>query len=110
MIIWGSGGHDIDLGQVETTRCSICEKDRPFKLHLQYRYAHLYYIFSWITEKKYLLLCDVCSRGWKLNTKEVEATFKKHPIPFMKRFGWLFLVGPLFAILLIGILGPIFSP
>ena len=57
MIIWGSGGKSIDLGQTQTKRCETCEKDRPFKTLLNYRYAHLYYIFGWLTQKKYLLLC-----------------------------------------------------
>ena len=39
MIIWGSGGKSIDLGQTETRRCSTCEKDRTFKVFLNYRYA-----------------------------------------------------------------------
>ncbi|SCK23058.1 hypothetical protein PSELUDRAFT_2677 [Vogesella sp. LIG4] len=92
MIIWGSGGGGADLGQVELRQCLTCEKERPFKLILQYRYAHLYYL-RWVTEKKYHLACDVCRRGWELNTEEVEAKLEKSPIPFMTRYGWTFLVG-----------------
>lgn len=105
MIIWGSRGESIDLGQVELRECKTCEKVRPFKLYLQYRYAHLYYIFKWVTKKKYMIACDVCNHGWELKTKEIEATFDKHPIPFMTRFGWTFLVGFFAIILLMGILG-----
>lgn len=92
MIIWGSGSGGADLGQVEIRQCTTCEKERSFKLFLQYKYAHLYYL-RWVTEKKYHLACDVCRRGWELDTKEVEAKFEKNPIPFMTRFGWTFLVG-----------------
>lgn len=63
MIIWGSGGDVINLGTLETRRCEVCEKDRPFNLILQYRYWGLYWIFNFVTEKKYMLLCDVCQRG-----------------------------------------------
>ena len=99
MIIWGSGGNSVDLGQVELKHCETCEKDRPFKLLLQYKYAHLYYL-RWVTEKKYHLACDVCSRGWELKTAEVEQKLEKNPIPFMTRFGWTFLVGAIALILL----------
>lgn len=92
MIIWGSGGGSADLGHVETRQCPTCEKERPFKLFLQYRYAHLYYL-RWVTKKQYHLACDVCLRGWELDAKDVEAKLEKSPIPFMTRYGWTFLVG-----------------
>lgn len=43
MIIWGSASDTKDLGVVETKHCDTCEKERHFKLVLQYRYSHLYY-------------------------------------------------------------------
>lgn len=104
MIIWGSGGGGADLGQVELRQCLTCEKERPFKLILQYRYAHLYYL-RWVTEKKYHLACDVCRRGWELNTEEVEAKLEKSPIPFMTRYGWTFLVGFVALVIIAVILG-----
>src|SRR5688572_22036918 len=79
MIIWGSGGKTVDMGVVENKRCETCEKERPFKLMLGYRYAHLYYIFSWVTKKQYMLLCDVCQRGWELKTAEIERSLAKNP-------------------------------
>jgi len=104
MIIWGSGGGGADLGQVEVRPCSTCEKERPFKLFLQYKYAHLYYL-RWVTEKKYHLACDVCHRGVELNAKEVEGKLGKNPIPFMTRFGWAFLVGFIAVVFLAAALG-----
>src|SRR5262245_45455898 len=92
MIIWGSGGAGADLGHVENRQCPTCEKERSFKLLLNYRYAHLYYL-RWVTQKKYHLACDVCHRGWELPAKDIEPTLKANPIPFMTRFGWTFLVG-----------------
>lgn len=78
MIIWGSGGGGEDLGQMDFKHCETCEKDRPFKLFLQYRYAHLYYL-RWVTEKKYHMACDICKRGWELKNTEVEAKLEKIP-------------------------------
>lgn len=93
VFIWGSGSETKDLGIVETKRCSTCEKDRPFKLFLHYKYSHIGYVFSQVSEKKYLLLCDVCHRGVELDAKEVEQKLVKNPIPFHRRYGWTFLVG-----------------
>ena len=107
MIVWGSGGNVLDLGAVETRKCEVCEKDRPFKVVLQYRYWGLYWIFNSVTEKKYLLLCDVCQRGWELDARKVEAAMSKSPIPFMHRGGLVvfgaILVG-LFILLTVSIL------
>jgi hypothetical protein len=96
-IIWGSGGNSVDLGGEEHRHCETCERERPFRVILQYRYAHLYWVFAWITQKQYSLLCNICSRGWQLNAEDVEKTLTQNPIPFMRRWGWTFLVG-LFAI------------
>lgn len=104
MIIWGSGGGSADLGVIEQKLCATCEKERPFKLLLQYRYAHLYYL-RWVTSKTYHLVCDVCHRGWELETKKVESTLKENPIPFMTRYGWTFLVGFVGLIVVAAVLG-----
>jgi hypothetical protein len=100
MIIWGSGSGGSDLGQMKLKHCETCEKERSFKLFLQYRYAHLYYL-RWVTEKKYHLACDICRRGWELKTAEAESKLEKNPIPFMTRFGWTFLVGAIGLLVLI---------
>ena len=91
MIIWGSGNGAADLGVAEHRDCATCEKERPFKAMLQYKYAHLYYL-RWVTKKVYYLACDVCRRGVELDAKSVEAKLKTHPIPFMTRYGWTFLI------------------
>lgn len=107
-IIWGSGGDTVDLGVAEHRHCEVCERERPFKILLRYKYAHLYWVFSWITEKRYLLLCDVCSRGWLLNTAEIEKKLPKSPIPFIHRWGWVFLVLLILTPLLIGVIKSVF--
>jgi len=93
MIIWGSGGDAINLGHAAQRHCETCEKEQAFATHLHYRYAHLYYLFCWVTKKQYLLACNVCRNGWVLNAKEVEASLAKHPIPFYRRYGWAVLLG-----------------
>lgn len=103
MIIWGSRGDVINLGQGGTQHCEVCERERPFHYLLQYRYFHLYWVFGMVTQKQYLLLCDICNRGWKLNSGEVEKRLGKAlPIPFMQRFGLLTLGAGFGALMVLG--------
>jgi hypothetical protein len=90
MIVFGRGGKAKDLGLAEHRVCPTCEKERPFNLVIQYRYAHLFWL-RWVTHKQYLLACSVCHRGERVDSKEVEAKLDRHPIPFMTRYGWTFL-------------------
>ena len=105
MIIWGSGGKVVNCGSAGSHHCEVCEKERQFNLILQYRYWGVYWIFNFITEKQYLLLCDICSRGWELNNEEVESDLEKVPIPFMRRYGCLTLIGGIVAIGIISSIG-----
>jgi hypothetical protein len=91
MLIWGSKGEVADLGVQATHNCPTCERDRPFKLALQYKVHHIWYLFKWVTQKQYMLVCDVCQRGAKLEAKEVEPKLARHPVPFLSRYGWTFL-------------------
>lgn len=104
MIIWGSGSGSADLGISEHKHCETCEKVRAFKTTVQYRYSHLYY-FRWVTKKTYRLACEICSRGWELNKKDVERTLEKSPIPFLTRYGWTFLAGFIALVFIVGTFG-----
>jgi len=94
MIIWSTGGDLINLGGQQAKPCATCGQERQFSLLLQYRFFALYYLFGVVTQKKYLLLCNICSRGWEMDdAKALEAQLTKSPIPFMKRYGLLVLAG-----------------
>jgi hypothetical protein len=59
-----------------------------------------------VTEKQYLLLCDICNQGWKLNAGEVEKQLGKAlPIPFMQRYGLLTLAAGFGALMVLGATG-----
>jgi hypothetical protein len=109
MIIWGSGGNNVDLGLVEHGYCETCQGQRAFRTLLQYRYAHIYWIFSWITRKQYFLLCEICNRGWTLNAMDVEKRISYNPIPFIRQWGWTFLVGLFVLPVLLTMIGAFFA-
>lgn len=100
MIIWGSGSAGGELAETQTQHCTTCERERPFKLFLEYHYAHIYF-FRWVTDKKYHEACDICRRGWELLAKEVEGKIGGNPIPFMTRFGWTIPLGTIAAAMLL---------
>ena len=103
MIIWGSGSGGGEISETEPQHCGTCEKARPFKLLVEYSYAHVYF-FRWVTRKKYHLACGICRRGVELTASEVEEKLGRNPIPFMTRFGWTIPVGLIgFAMLVLTI-------
>ena len=77
----------------------------PFDLIMQYRYGGLYWVFNFVMEKKYLLLCQACGRGWELQPSAVEGRIKAPSIPFMRRYGLASLAGVIGFFILLDIVG-----
>ena len=73
MLVWGTKSGVADLGPQGSKHCPVCERERGFRLVLQYKVSHVWYIFKWMSGKQYALVCDVCHRGEKLATQAVEA-------------------------------------
>ena len=57
--------------------------------------SHVWYIFKWMSEKQYAVVCDVCHRGEKLATQAVEAKQGKPKIPGTSSRAWIFVVAVL---------------
>lgn len=95
MFVWGSRGGVADLGPQESRHCPVCERERSFRLMLQYKVSHVWYVFKWVSDKQYAVVCDVCRRGEKLVTQAVEAKLGKPRIPATKSRAWMFVVAVL---------------
>lgn len=106
MIVWGSKVEVAVLDVNEHKHCPTCERERAFLVQLHYKVSHIWYVFKWVSSKQYVKVCEVCQRGETLATKAVEETFGKPPIPFMARWGWVFLVA---LIVGIGVYGSVES-
>ncbi len=92
VIIYGSGGNRIDLGRFSTEHCADCQKARPHKLILDYKYEHLYWCKT-VTEKQYYLFCAFCQgSAWNMETADVESRLGGSPIPFTTRYGLVMLI------------------
>lgn len=103
MLIWGSGSDSLRVRAASSKPCPTCGLERPFSLYLLYDYAHLYYLFSWVTKRVYLVACDICQRGTVVPRSDVGA-LPEDPIPALRRSGWKIgagLLGGLLALALI---------
>ena len=109
MLIWGYGGDCVNLWLTENRYCLTCEKERSLKVFLQYRYSHFWYVFKWVSEKHYIVICDVCQQSMELvdtkDIKKIKASLKTNPIAWGTRYGWTFLVG----LIALGILSGVYS-
>jgi len=88
MLIWGSGGGHALIGPAGTGQCDNCSAVRPFNFGVNYRYAHLWYLFSFLTRREYVRLCSVCDRGTKVSRDEALDNGGTEAIPFLRRWGW----------------------
>ena len=95
MLVWGSRGGVADLGPQGSRHCPVCERERSFRLMLQYKVSHLWYVFKWVSEKQYAVVCDVCRRGEKLVTQAVEAKLGPPRIPATSSKAWIWVVAVL---------------
>jgi hypothetical protein len=98
MIVWGSGGDVVHLGALGEQPCEQCGLSRPFSVVLNYRYFGFYWFFNCVTERNFVVTCDVCQHGWKLNPREFQGEMPPARIPFMRRYGLAVLLAAFFAI------------
>lgn len=103
-MVWGSKVGVTDLGQQQSRHCSICEKERSFRLLLRYKVSHVWYVFKWVAAKQYGLVCEVCQRGEDLATEAVEAKLGKPKIPSAPSRVWMAVVAAFVCLVVLGLL------
>ena len=98
-ISWGSKVVRLVFGGPETHHCEICKEQRSFRKIVTYKVNHVWYLFRWVSQKSYGVICEICRNGHVIDTRAAEAAAGKSPIPFMDRMGWVAGLGA------IGVLG-----
>lgn len=101
ILVWGSEGKSVDLGPAGTEACPTCGQERPYRWTLDYRRHHVYYLFGFVTKKRYRRICEVCRQGQDQQAAAMEAALGKSPIPFMERVGCLAALGAVAALVLV---------
>ncbi len=99
MWLWGEGRDVIELGTGLRADCRHCARAQPFRNVLVYRYLHVWFLFCWVTHKRYVAVCEGCRRGREHDTRTFERTLARSPIPFYRRFGGLVLLAMLLLVL-----------
>jgi len=91
MLVWGTGGKTVEaVRDAGAAPCPVCKGNQPFRILLAYRYAHVWYLFSWITSRKYISQCARCNNGHVVEPGTIaDKLGKSDPVPFMRRRGWL---------------------
>ena len=102
MLVWGSKSGVADLGSQGSRHCPVCERERSFRLMLQYKISHLWYVFKWVSEKQYAVVCEVCQRGEKLVTQAVEAKLGKPKLPSTSGRAWIVVVAAFAGLIVVG--------
>ncbi len=75
MIFYGWRKRVRPLLNIGTYHCSQCG-DRPFHIIVNYSYFHLYWIFGFITGRRYIAACTNCSRGVSVREEAGSTTFR----------------------------------
>jgi len=94
MIIFGQISEHLRLGPTNSRACPACRQEQPFSLLLEYDYAHLYYLFGFVTRRRFRVACDRCGNVWKASEKEIAEArpLARGAVPFLHRWGCLVFI------------------
>jgi len=98
MLVWGYDDRMQELSPAGTHYCSTCAGERSFTHFLGYRRNHLWFLFSFVTDRHYYRLCDDCHEGFELEARVVKPALPAHPIPFYTRYSWVALAALIFLV------------
>lgn len=102
MLVWGSGGGHAQIAEAGTGLCANCNAVRPFSFGVNYRYAHIWYIFKWITSRSYVRLCSVCEKGSKVTKAEALAGGVEPKLPGLPRWVWVAIAALIIGLVILG--------
>jgi hypothetical protein len=92
MFMIGQGERVVPVGSLEQRFCPGCKETADFQTQLRYKFGEFDLLFGFVYAKRYQLACTRCNHGWILDTKTVEKTHGKAPIPLRLRFGFVVLL------------------
>jgi hypothetical protein len=101
IINWGDAF--APLGTVGQIHCPTCKETQPEIAGVQYKYAGIFWLFTFVVSQKYLRVCGKCKRGIEVERSTLGALAEKNTIPFMRRFGFVGLFGVLIILGMMGV-------
>ena len=103
VLIWGHRGKTSSSAPAGVPSVPTAVRRALLKNVLEYQLNHVYYIFGFVSKKRYLRLCEVCGRGEVLGAAAVESQPGKVPIPWLDRFGCLGVLGAIAGLILLAV-------
>ena len=92
LIIFGSGSGESVLGHQDTeSLCESCGNSSQHTVKVFYRYAHIFYLMSFLTSRQYADVCPVCNSATSLNKADVKGKYKD-TVPFIRKKGWMLCI------------------
>lgn len=95
MLIWGSGNKTVKKHVVDSYICPECGRADNLSVVVNYDYSHLYWIFRSVKNVRTSLVCENCGTESAADKQRQKDLFDKlggNPISYFDRFGGVFLV------------------
>lgn len=111
MLIWGSSGKMVPVGDDGTAYCDVCKEKRNFTSFVSYKLRHIWYLVRWSTGLQYHRRCGICHNMFDIAAPTAtdalsgQAVVAKSPIPFFDRWGWAIAIGAIAAFLGFAVIG-----
>lgn len=99
-IVWGYKTKSIDLDGKRSGHCDRCDRLCAFRSRVYYQHNHLWYVFGFVSRKRYTQSCEVCGHERDIDPALVHAEFGKNSVPFWDRFALLSAFGGLAGIVI----------
>lgn len=91
--IYGSGGGRSVLGELPEEKCPDCDERAPRTAFVDFKYWHVWYLFSFLTGREYHTACNACGTVAPYDKTEAKLHFSRDNIPFVRKNGWAVVVG-----------------
>lgn len=92
LIIFGNGSGESVLGLQDTESiCESCGSSSKHTANVFYRYAHIFYLMSFVTSREYTDVCPACDHATSLDKAAVKGKFKD-TVPFIRKNGWMLCI------------------
>lgn len=112
LLHYGTGGGESELGAFDALPCPQCGGTARTTALVQYGYFHLWYLFSFLTDRNYMLRCESCRaerHPSEETIRELKERFPRDHIPFVYKNGALLCLRVLSAVLFLMSLADTFA-
>ena len=99
---WGSRGGVKELGSCGQRSCPSCQKDSEFAGLVTYTVRHVYWLFRWVTGRKFHMQCTNCGAAFPADSGDFDSAAASKAIPIMDRRGWMFGTGAIGSLVVAG--------